>query len=259
MYRCGWSTRISAVVNSQPTSTDGEPARPLQRMFNAVPRRYDLLNRVLTFGLDEPWRALAARRLLEGGGQGRVLDLCCGTGDLALRIARQAGAGVRITGVDFSPAMLERARRKAQRAGAAKRIEFIEGDASALPFDSASYDAVGTAFAFRNVTWRNHLRDGVLAEVLRVLRPGGRFVIVETSQPSVALMRWGMHAYLRLIAAPLGTWVSGHPSAYRYLAESACNYYSADEVREMLLGAGFADVSYTRLLTGVAAVHVAVR
>ena len=245
-------------VNQPEQPAAANRPQPLKRMFDAVPRRYDVLNRVLTLGFDEPWRGRAARLLLEGD-PAKVLDICCGTGDLTLQLARRRTAATEVTGLDFAPEMLEVARQKAARLPLTQQPGFVEGDASALPYPDGEYDAVGVAFGFRNVTWRNHLRDGVLSEVKRVLRPGGRFVVVETSQPVNPLLRWADHTYLRLVAAPVGTWISGHPTAYRYLAESACAYYNAEEVQEMLLGAGFSEVTYTRLLWGVAALHVAVK
>lgn len=232
--------------------------RPLKKMFDAVPRRYDALNRLLTVRFDERWRARAAVRCLAGKPV-RVLDLCCGTGDLALQLTRLASPHTAITGLDYSAGMLELARAKAERSADGRAVEFVEGDAAALPFGDQRFDAVGTAFAFRNVTWRNPLKEQVLAEVRRVLRPGGAFVIVETSQPPNRLLRALFHTYLRLFAAPVGTWISGHRSAYRYLSESARGFHSADEVVEMLAVAGFNEISYTRLLGGVAAIHVAYR
>jgi demethylmenaquinone methyltransferase / 2-methoxy-6-polyprenyl-1,4-benzoquinol methylase len=227
-------------------------------MFDAVPAHYDLCNRLLTLGLDEGWRKLAAQACLADGAT-RVLDLCCGTGDLVLQLARQAGPEVQLCGLDYSAGMLELARAKAQRSAAGRRIEFSEGDAAAMPFADASFDSVGIAFAFRNLTWRNPITDAALAEVRRVLRPGGCFVIVETSQPAPALLRWGGHAYLGLIAGPLGGLISGNPAAYNYLARSARHYYTAGEVCELLTRAGFAQPRARLLLGGVAALHMALK
>jgi demethylmenaquinone methyltransferase / 2-methoxy-6-polyprenyl-1,4-benzoquinol methylase len=223
-------------------------------MFEAVPARYDLCNRLLTLGFDERWRNLAAQACLVDGAK-RVLDLCCGTGDLALQLARQAGPEVELAGLDFSTGMLELARTKARRMPAGERIRFIEGDATALPFPEAHFDSVGIAFAFRNLTWRNPLKDKALAEVRRVLRPGGLFVIIETSQPVNPLLRWGCHTYLSLAAAPLGGLISGNPPAYKYLAHSARNFHNASEVCGLLAAAGFVESRARLLLGGVAALH----
>lgn len=231
------------------------PEPPLKRMFDAVPRRYDLLNRVLTLGQDERWRRRAARRCLEDAPK-RVLDLCCGTGDLTRLLALRAENATDIFGLDYSAEMLGLARAKLAAVKSAKPVRFVEGDAAAMKFPDGSFDAVGIAFAFRNLTWRNPLRERALGEVLRVLRPGGRFVIVETSQPTGRLLRAGFHAYLKMIAGPMGTVLSRHPSAYRYLAESARKFFASNEVNARLQSAGFEFVSVEPLLGGAAAVHV---
>jgi len=232
--------------------------RPLERMFDAIPERYDLLNRVLTFGLDEVWRERAAQRCLEAE-PSRVLDLCCGTGDLALHLTQQSKRPIQVVGLDYSPGMLARAREKAARVSAPGSLRFVAGDAASMEFPDGHFDAVGIAFAFRNLTWRNPLTDRALAEVRRVLRPGGIFVVVETSQPRSLLWRTGFHAYLASIVAPVGSVVSGRRGAYHYLARSARGFFDADEVCRILDEAGFDDVSAEPLFGGIAALHVATR
>ena len=227
-------------------------------MFAAIPARYDLLNRLLTWGLDERWRRQAARECLRHA-QGRVLDLACGTGDLALHMARLSGPDLEVVGLDFAGPMLKVARAKAESAGLAGKVSFVHGDAANLPFPDGHFSAVGISFAFRNITYRNPLRDRYLAEVGRVLAPGGRFVMVETSQPRNPLLRAGFHMYLRLAVSGLGSLLSGHRGAYRYLAESARRFYTPDEVAALLKNAGFREVHTRPLLWGVAAVHVAER
>ncbi len=227
-------------------------------MFDTVPDRYDLLNRLLTLRLDEYWRKLAALKCLENK-PSRVLDLCCGTGDLALQIANRSPIEVMQFALDYSPGMLEVAQAKLARYAPDRRVQFTEGDASEMPFESNYFDSVGIAFAFRNLTWRNPLSELALAEVLRVLKPGGRFVIIETSQPNNALLRAIFHAYLRFITAPLGSFVSGHPRAYLYLALSARKFYGNAEVTELLTNGGFTDVVGQPLLGGIAALHLALK
>jgi demethylmenaquinone methyltransferase/2-methoxy-6-polyprenyl-1,4-benzoquinol methylase len=231
---------------------------PLHGMFTAVPPRYDLINHVITLGMDAHWRRLAAKTCLEGKPR-HVLDLACGTGDLSITIARLAGKGVTVTGLDYSLPMLERARRKADAAGVADHVDFIEGDATRLPFPDGSFDCVGISFAFRNLTYKNPLCEPHLAEVLRVLRPGGRYVIVESSQPRNAPVRVVFHLYLRWYVRPAGVLLSGERGAYRYLAESAAHYYSPPEVRGLLLGAGFREVRYRDLFFGAAGIHAAIK
>jgi demethylmenaquinone methyltransferase/2-methoxy-6-polyprenyl-1,4-benzoquinol methylase len=236
-----------------------EPAAaPLNKFFATVARRYDVANRVMTLGLDQTWRRRAARECLRGRPR-RVLDLCCGTGDLTVMLARAAGEGARVVGADFSRGMLAVARRKLRREGLSRSVEFVRADAAELPFEDDSFDAVGIAFAFRNLTFRNPNRERHLAEMLRVLSPGGRLVVVETSQPARALVRWGSHLYLGLAAGAVGALLSGERGAYRYLAYSAANFSTAGEVAELLRGSGFGEVKHRSLLWGVAAIHVATK
>jgi demethylmenaquinone methyltransferase/2-methoxy-6-polyprenyl-1,4-benzoquinol methylase len=227
-------------------------------MFDTVPDQYDLLNRILTLRLDERWRKRAADLCLRRN-PSRVLDLCCGTGDLALHLRYNAAESVEIMGLDYSSAMLEIARVKADRAGVAGTVHFVEGDATAMNFPDEHFDVVGVAFGFRNLTWRNPIKDQALAEVRRVLRPGGAFVIVETSQPTNRLLRIGFHSYLRTIVASVGRMISGKGGAYRYLAESARRFFNAEEVSSMLSAAGLEPDNVETFLGGVTAIHVAVK
>jgi demethylmenaquinone methyltransferase/2-methoxy-6-polyprenyl-1,4-benzoquinol methylase len=230
-----------------------KPSRTLQGMFSAVPRRYDIINRLFTLGQDGRWRRMAAAAVLEGG-PARVLDLCTGTGDLALELARGRSG---VFGADFSIPMLAEARRKADGAGSGAR--FVAGDAGELPFRDGSFGAVGIAFGFRNLTYRNPGRDRYLAEIRRVLAPGGRFVIVESSQPRSRLLRALAHLYVRTAVAFMGGIISGERGAYRYLAHSAINFPGPDEVVGLLRTAGFSRVEYRRLMWGAAAIHIAHR
>ncbi len=232
--------------------------QPLHGMFTAVPPRYDLINRIITLGQDKRWRKQAALACMEGK-PAHVLDLGCGTGDLAINIARLAGKDVQITGIDFSLPMLEIARRKTAEAKITASIAFINGEATKLPFPDGYFDCVGISFAFRNLTYKNPLCELHLGEVARVLQQGGRYVIVESSQPKNRLIRACNHLYLRTFVKWVGIMLSGNRSAYAYLAKSAADYYSPDEVREMLLKAGFRDVTYRPLFFGAAGIHVATR
>jgi demethylmenaquinone methyltransferase / 2-methoxy-6-polyprenyl-1,4-benzoquinol methylase len=227
-------------------------------MFITVPPRYDLVNRIVTLGLDKRWRRLAAQTCLEDKPR-RILDLGCGTGDLSINIARLAGRDIEITGLDYSQPMLEKARQKADKASVGKLTHFIHGEATRLPFPDAHFDCVGISFAFRNLTYKNPLGPPHLTEVKRVLKNGGRYVIVESSQPENRLIRALFHLYLRAFVAPVGILLSGNKGAYRYLAESARRFYSPLEVREMLLAAGFRDVNYRPLIFGAAGIHVALK
>lgn len=227
-------------------------------MFSEVPRHYDLVNNVITWGLDELWRFRAARECLASNPE-KVLDLCCGTGDLAINLARLTGNNVELSALDYSQPMLDTAVRKAEQAGLEKRISFIFGDAASIPFPDSDLDCVGISFAFRNLTYKNPLVKNYLAEVLRVLKPGGRFVIVETSQPESKVIRKLFHFYLRWYAFGMGYLISGNKGAYRYLAESAARFYSPAELKNLLLTAGFSQVTYHPMLLGATGTYVATK
>jgi demethylmenaquinone methyltransferase/2-methoxy-6-polyprenyl-1,4-benzoquinol methylase len=227
-------------------------------MFTEVPPRYDLINTVVTWGLDWRWRKMAAEECLRNKPD-KFLDLCCGTGDLALTVYRLGGGGISVAGIDYSLPMLEIARAKAAALNEGRHISFIHGDAVSLPFPDASFNCVGISFAFRNLTYKNPLARQHLTEVRRVLTAGGRYVIVETSQPNLRLIRRIFHCYLRWFVRNVGFWLSGNKGAYNYLAESAANFYTAEEVKDMLLEAGFREVRYRQFLFGAAGIHIAVK
>jgi demethylmenaquinone methyltransferase/2-methoxy-6-polyprenyl-1,4-benzoquinol methylase len=233
-----------------------ERPKPLQRMFSAVPHRYDAVNRLTTLGLDQRWRRFAVAEIASTA-PARVLDLCTGTGDLVVLLAAACPSATALAAVDFSAPMLAAAVRKAGAHGARERIRFSLADAAALPFADGAFDAVGIGFGLRNLTWRNAGADAHLAEILRVLRPGGRFVTAESSQPRAAVVRLGFRAYLRAVVGPIGGLVSGNRGAYGYLAESAARFYDDAELERLLVGAGFCAVRHRPLLGGAAAIHVA--
>jgi len=231
-------------------------SRPLYTMFVAVPPRYDVVNHVVTLGLDIRWRALAAAECMASGTK-TFLDLGCGTGDLALRVSLLASENALVAGLDYSQPMLDRAVVKARRKHL--HLSFIRGDAAALPFPDATLDCVGISFAFRNLTYKNPNTGQYLSEVLRVLLPGGRFVVVESSQPPSPVFNWIFQRYVRWFVRPAGILVSGNPGAYRYLSESVARFYTAPEAARLLTEAGFSKVTYRRLFFGAAVLHVAVK
>lgn len=235
-----------------------QQTKPLHSMFTAVPPRYDLINHVITLGMDNRWRKQAAETCLENKPK-RILDLGCGTGDLAITIALLAGNGVEVTGLDYSQPMLELAEMKAVREGVTNIVGFVHGEATDIPFSAEYFDCVGISFAFRNLTYKNPLKMPHLAEVLRVLRQNGRYVIVESSQPEDRIIKAFFRLYLRSFVAPLGSLLSNNKGAYRYLAESSSRFYFPAEIKDMLLTAGFRNVSYHPLFFGAAGIHVAAK
>jgi demethylmenaquinone methyltransferase / 2-methoxy-6-polyprenyl-1,4-benzoquinol methylase len=235
-----------------------QPAKPLHRMFEAIPKRYDLINHIITLGMDTGWRRKAALTCL-GRNPARILDICCGTGDLTITLARLAKNKPEITGADFSVLMLEEAKKKAPLLAADASVRFIEADVSNLPFPENYFDCVGISFAFRNLTYKNPRTSDYLAEVLRVLKPSGQFVIVETSQPKSSFIRFFFHLYLRCFVFPVAYLMSGNRGAYKYLAESAERFYSAEEIVDFLAKAGFKQASARRLFFGAAAIYTAMK
>jgi demethylmenaquinone methyltransferase/2-methoxy-6-polyprenyl-1,4-benzoquinol methylase len=185
-----------------------------------------------------------------------VLDLCTGTGDLALALAEAAGSGVEVVAVDFSRPMLDRAAFKIR--DARRSVTLVRASAAALPFGAGTVDVVGTSFALRNLVFENPFGRAHLAEIARVLRPGGRFVAVETSQPASPVVRRLYHLFLQLSSRRLGGLLSGVPPAYGYLARSATRFPGPAGVRDLLLSAGFRSVTSRALLLGAVALHEAV-
>ncbi len=205
-------------------------------MFDRIARRYDLVNTVLSGGTDGGWRRRAARATnLKAGGS--ALDVACGSGKLTAELARIAGGHGRVVGLDFSPQMLEVAQRDHPE------IEFLEGDALKLPFDDAEFDASTIAFGLRN------LSDPIagLREMLRVVKPGGRSVVLEFVRPPQNLVGGAYRMYLRTLLPAIGGVLSGQPAAYRYLSDTVDSYRTPDELRAMAMAAGWSHVAYKGL------------
>lgn len=215
------------------------PSDGVRRMFDRIAPVYDAMNRVMTAGLDRRWRALTVSGAVRSGD--RVLDACCGTGDLALA-AGAAGAG-RVVGVDFSERMLERARRKAPR------LEWVQADVLALPFEDGSFDAAVVGFGIRNV----EDLERALRELRRVLAPGGRVGILEITRPRGVLAPFYRVWFDRIVPL-LGRLLPGG-EAYSYLPASVRRFPGPEELAELLRACGFERVGFRLLAGGIVALH----
>ena len=223
-----------------------------RRMFDAIARRYDLMNSIISLGLAGAWRRRAAACLdIEPGG--RVLDVGTGTGDLLLDVLRRQPKA-RVIGIDAAEGMLRRAQTRLGRAGVAGQAELHIGDAAALPYADGAFAGVVSAFCLRNVEQR--LR--ALKEMHRVLRPGGKAAILELTVPANRLMRALHQAYSRTVI-PLAARLLSRGPAYRYLVDSIEGFPPAEDIRRLVADAGFADAKCIRLTGGVVGLFTGVK
>lgn len=240
--------------------SEADASKKVREMFTQIAPRYDLLNHLLSFELDRLWRARAAqclRPILERP-DALVLDLCCGTGDLAFALAKEGRA--RILGADFAHTMLVRARAKrpAQAAtdgSASTPVSFFEADALCLPFADASFDLVTSAFGFRNLA--NY--EAGLREIYRILKPGGTIAILEFAEPPEGslgdLYRW----YFTKVLPRIGWLVSGHQSAYSYLPRSVARFFRPPELAALLRSVGYQSVEFREWTMRTVALHTGTR
>jgi demethylmenaquinone methyltransferase / 2-methoxy-6-polyprenyl-1,4-benzoquinol methylase len=222
-------------------------------MFDRIAPRYDLLNRVMSFGADRRWRRRTVRALGLGDGPARILDLATGTGDLALAIARRHPQAT-VVGTDPSTGMLEVGRRKAARRGLADRVELRQGDAQAIDAPDASFDGVTIAFGIRNVPDRAR----ALAEMARVVRPGGRVCVLELGEPRRGVMAPLARLHVHHVVPRLGAWLSG-AREYRYLQRSIAAFPAPEAFAAMMEAAGLEAAQVRPMSFGACHLYVAAR
>jgi demethylmenaquinone methyltransferase/2-methoxy-6-polyprenyl-1,4-benzoquinol methylase len=229
-------------------------SKNIQKMFSQVPVTYERVNHVLTFGLDILWRKRAARKAARAGGT-RWLDVCSGTGEMAAYLSRFAANGTALYATDFSLPMLEEACRKPE----GRRIHFLLSDIKDLPFPENTFDLITISFATRNINLSRKILIRTFAGFHRALKPGGRFINLETSQPRSRAVRRLYHFYIALAVKRIGRFISGSNQAYAYLSETIPRFYPAEELADCLREAGFGRVRYETMLLGAAAIHEAVK
>jgi len=237
-------------------TSEQEASRKVREMFTRIAPRYDLLNHLLSAQMDKRWRARTAKVLqpILQRSDARVLDLCCGTGDLAFALSR--GANAQITGADFSHTMLVRARRKSlDEAASGKVIPFFEADALHLPVANDSFDLVTTAFGFRNLA--NY--EAGLREVYRILKPGGTVAILEFTEPAPGLIGRSYRFYCQKVLPFIGGVISGDAAAYAYLPKSVARFFRPEELVGLMKSVGYMQVRYELMMLDSVALHMGVK
>ncbi len=237
-------------------TNEQDASRKVREMFTRIAPRYDLLNHLLSAQMDRRWRTRAAMELrpILQNPRALVLDLCCGTGDLAFSLAK--GAKARIVGADFSHTMLIRANEKSvENSRDGWRVPFFEADALRLPFADASFALVTTAFGFRNLA---NYADG-LREIFRVLTPEGTLGILEFTEPAPGIMGDAYRFYCQKVLPKIGGWISGDAAAYAYLPKSVARFFRPDELAGLMGQVGYENVRYHLMTFGSVALHVGVK
>lgn len=226
----------------------------VQEMFDGIAPSYDRLNHIMSLNVDKRWRRRAIREIVDGSAQ-QVLDVACGTGDSTIAVARAAGEGSLVTGVDISEGMMALVSAKAEKAGVGDRIRLLMADGENLPFEDGSFDRVTCAFGIRNF---EHKELG-LKEFFRVLKPGGKVVILELSVPRNRVVRWCYDLYFLHLLPWIGGKISGNKAAYQYLPASVHAFPAPELFLQMLSGAGFSETRHESLSLGLCQLFTAVK
>lgn len=234
----------------------GPDGNAVRQMFGEIAHRYDFLNHFLSVSIDRRWRRLAAKKVLElvhGIQPTQCLDLCCGTGDLAIELHKQLK--IPVVASDFCHPMLVRSLAKTRELKLDDSIRTIEADSLAIPFPTGTFDAVTVAFGLRNL---EDPKKG-LEEMRRVLRPDGALLILEFSKPVVPVVNWAFDFYFHRILPRIGSWISGQKTAYEYLPNSVDRFPSQLELAALMERVGLRNVAYRNLSGGIAAIHWALK
>ena len=245
----------SAILGAAPEGASDvlSASRAVRDMFTSIAPRYDILNHVLSCNVDRLWWRRTARAFsaILVNPNARILDLCCGTGDMTFALRREAGkSSAKILGADFSHAMLDRARLKARPQPEESRPDWLEADALNLPLPNAHFDLVTSAFGFRNLADY----DAGLREIVRVLKPGGECGILDFSEPK-GIVGHGYRFYFKHVLPRVGTLISGVSGPYRYLPASVARFPEPPEMLERMKVAGFREVSWTPYNFGIAGLY----
>lgn len=236
-------------MQTERTANEIAHSNAVREMFSGIAGKYDLLNHVLSVNVDKRWRRLVRESLADilADENAVVLDVACGTGDLSIELKSHAKA--KVIGTDFCRPMLALANEKTE--SASLEVPYIEADAMQLSFADESFDAVTIAFGLRNLS---NFRDG-LGELRRILKPGGRLVVLEFSSPLVPGFKTLFNLYFTKILPRIGGIVSGSRGAYEYLPDSVSKFPDQKGLAKMMSGTGFANVEYRNLTGGIAAIH----
>lgn len=223
-------------------------------MFSSIAPCYDLLNKLLSFGRDRYWRRFAVNKLPKKEA-GMFLDVATGTCDVAIEIVKQSSPNTKVTGIDFSDQMLELGRKKIIKMGYQKQIELRFGDVASLPFDDKAFDAAIIAFGIRNIP---DYKSGIM-EMTRVVKDGGKIVILEFTSAQNRFFKWPFHLYLTKVLPFIGEIISGRKGAYKYLSNSVLDFPNPGELKKVMEEAGLREVKYYTITLGIVAVHVGIK
>jgi demethylmenaquinone methyltransferase/2-methoxy-6-polyprenyl-1,4-benzoquinol methylase len=249
----GSKSADGAYFGYEPMSATAKTDRVIQH-FNSVARHYDFMNTLLSFGIHYAWKRTAVRMLNLSPGN-RILDVCGGTGDLAILAARAVGPGGRVIIYDINRAMIQAGMHKVMNTHIEDRMGYIQGNAESISFPDRHFDSAMVGFGIRNVT---HMKKG-FEEMYRVLKPGGKLMCLEFSKPTWPLFRCLYDFYSFYIMPYLGQLIVGNRKAYTHLPESIRMFPLPDELAELLRKIGFTQVSYRSLTNGIAVIHVAIK